>query len=276
VEQLVPITIVPPNNQVSMPIGPGSVLVANTNFIGPLPDGTHWNIQLTSDSEGAHILAFSSFFSTAHQVFPQIGVNSPGWSWSWPGLAGIGEGGTAFVQAELQEPNGTVIDSGTAQFPWSIGAAGQAGLPAATGGFTDEDRATLQLTNAWAALDTFITSLILEDLGTAPPGGQLAAQLPEWRYGIIVRLLQIPADLIPTGPDQDYWVKTLASVRIFRGTDILHRIPIHRSSQIIPFEGNGMILQFPAVSLDLWAPGLTVEVDFLPGVAGQAFLMKLP
>jgi hypothetical protein len=272
----VPITIVPPNNQVSMPIGPGSQLVANTNFIGPLPDGTHWSIQLTSDSEGAHILAFSSFFSTAHQVFPQIGVNTPGWSWSWPGLAGIAEGGTAFIQAELQDPSGTVIDSGTASFPWSQGAAGLAIQEAQGGGFTADDRAALNITAAWAALDTFITQLVLEDLGTAPPGGQLAAQLPEWRYGIIVRLTEIPSTLLPTGPDLDYWVKTLASVRIFRGTDILHRIPIHRSSQIIPFEGNGMILQFPAIALDLWAPGLTVEVDFLPGVAGQAFLMKLP
>lgn len=271
-----PITILPPNNQVSMPIGPGSQLVAHTDFIGPLPVDASWILTVSSDPEGAHQVLVGSLTSDAHQVFMQLGTTAFQWGWTWPGLAGLAEGQSAHVSMELHGQNNVLLDTGTASFPWSLGAAGAAYQSSQTTGFTSEDRAVLQTIDAWTVVDTFITSLTLESMGSAPPGGQLAVSLTEWRYGIIVRLTQIPPDLQPQTPDLDYWVKTLAVVRIFRGTDILQRIPIHRSSQIIPFEGNGMILTLARATIDLWAPGLSVEVDFGPGVAGEALLMKLP
>jgi hypothetical protein len=273
----VPITINLP--QPLNGVAPGLSFKWQSDFIGPLPTGTNINVELLEAPPGE--LGFFTYLQPTQVNQGIVNLMMGGTLFvadtAWPH-----DGDQVLLRLRLEEPGHTVLDFGDLITTWhetaGLGVQGNAAIASGgqTGSFTEEDRATLQVTAAWAALDTFITSLILEDMGTAPPGGQLAAQLPEWRYGIIVRLTAIPADLIPTGPDQDYWVKTLASVRIFRGTDILHRIPIHRSSQIIPFEGNGMILQFPAVSLDLWAPGLTVEVDFLPGVAGQAFLMKLP
>jgi hypothetical protein len=274
--ELVPITITLP--QPLNGVAPGLSFRWASDFVGPLPTGSQINVELLEapPGENGYFTYEQPTAANSGTVNLMMGDQLFVADNAWPH-----DGDQVLLRLRLEQPGHVVVDAGDLATTWhesaGLGVQGNAAIAQAQGGgFTAADRATIQVTQAWAALDTFITSLILEDMGTAPPGGQLAAQLPEWRYGIIVRLTQIPADLTPTGPDQDYWVKTLASVRIFRGTDILHRIPIHRSSQIIPFEGNGMILQFPAVAVDLWAPGLTVEVDFLAGVAGQAFLMRLP
>jgi len=190
------------------------------------------------------------------------------------------QGDSVPITAALLDGNNT-LDQGEIVLPWDttqgLGLqAQQLAQPSVQGGFTETDRSTLNLVAAWTALDTFITSLVLEDLGTSSPGGQIAAALTSWRYGAIIRMTQIDPTLSPTTPDDDYWVKTLASLRLFRGTDVLLRVPIHRSSQIVSFEGDLVQLQFSAISTTLWNPGITLEVDFLERCAGQVLLMKLP
>ena len=190
-------------------------------------------------------------------------------------------GDDVLVIARLMQDPATQLDAGQATNTWSatagLGLQQKAlGSQTISEGFTDSDRASLQSIESWTALDTFITSLTVESLGTSPLGGSIDAELPDWRYGIIVRVTTLADGLVATTPDLDYFVKSLAVVRVFRGTDILLRVPIHRSSQIIPLVGNGIALQIAGVGVELWAPGLSLEVDFLAGCAGEVLLMKLP
>ena len=110
----------------------------------------------------------------------------------------------------------------------------------------------------------------------SPPGGHIQTSLISWKYGVLVRMTQIDPALVPQTPDNDYYVKTLAVVRVFSGTDVLLRVPIHRSSQIVPLEETANLLQLALASLGLWKPGLTLEVDFEANCAGHVFLLDRP
>jgi hypothetical protein len=273
---IVPITIVGPNGQLTMPIGPGSNLVANTNFIGPLPTDSVWNLSVSSDTEGAHLVLFGNAFSDAHQVFPQLGIQVNGFSWDWPGLAGLLEGEQATVTVELRESSGAVIDSGSVQMPWSVGAAGEAFQSSQTGGFTDTDRAALTATEESSALVSLYNFLSQENLTPVPTPGPVVVQLQTPVYGCIVRLTTIPDGLTPQTPDLQYWVKTLATVRVFSGNDLWIRAPIHTPTKITSFWGEHLLIGLAGIVTQGWLENLHMIVDFLPGVEGTVILLHLP
>jgi len=82
--------------------------------------------------------------------------------------------------------------------------------------------------------------------------------------------------LSPITPDGDYWVKTLAVVRIFRGSDLWMRVPIHTSDKIVPLTGEGFAAAVVEVLTNLWLLNMSVQVSFLEGVLGEVFLMHFP
>ena len=107
-------------------------------------------------------------------------------------------------------------------------------------------------------------------------GGFVNAQLPNPCWGVIVRLAEVPEELQPQTPDGDYWVKTLAVIRIFRGADMWQRIPIHTSSKLYSLLDASIVAGITGVTATQWFLDLSVQVSFLPGVTGKVFLMLLP
>lgn len=144
------------------------------------------------------------------------------------------------------------------------------------GGFTETDRTQLQAIATSTVLDNVLDALTLEAFTQGPQGGFVSAQLPRATWGILIRLATVPANISPQTPDGQYWVPTLASVRIFRGSDIWLRIPIHTPSKIINIANEGIAVAISNLTATTWLLDMTLQVNFLPGVTGEVFRMFLP
>lgn len=144
------------------------------------------------------------------------------------------------------------------------------------GGFTDADRQLLTTIGDSTVLDHVLDTLTLIGLTPGPVGGFVGAQLPNAVWGILIRLANVPENIHPQTPDDNYWVPTLATVRIFRGSDLWLRIPIHTSSKIINLANEGVDVAVTNLTATTWLLNMSLQVNFLVGVTGEVFLMKLP
>ena len=119
-------------------------------------------------------------------------------------------------------------------------------------------------------------SLLLQELTNGPQGDFVAAQLGVWIMGVIIRIAAVPPEFRVNTADGDYWVRSLAVVRIYRGSDLWKRVPVHTSSKLIDFTEEG-IVSAVAANLPLqWLLQMSIQVSFAPGVTGQVFLMRNP
>jgi hypothetical protein len=122
-----------------------------------------------------------------------------------------------------------------------------------------------------------VDNLLTPFLGSGSADLPINANLTTPVFGVIVRLTSIPPELEAQTPDGDYWVKTLAVVRIFRGSDLWLRVPIHTSSKLINLWIEGLSLGLADAVLQAgWLLDLTLQTTFLPGVTGDVFLMRVP
>lgn len=176
-ESQLPITITPP--QPLNAIGPGLQLDIRSDFIGPLPTGSYFALTLSTDVEGliwvrkvnipttSITCTWIPWVDTDLQLFTEN---------AWPT-----EASNVSVLAELRSPTAT-IDSGIVTRPWQsqAGLGNQISLaPQAivTGGFTSEDRSTLNANlaavqvkvPAIGAVGGFVVRALGELLSDLPP-----------------------------------------------------------------------------------------------------------
>src|SRR5215471_3514522 len=182
------------------------------------------------------------------------------------------------AQLTAQSSTGTFLDTGTSTTTWDL-TAGERFIPQQTtgGGLTTEQALQLQQTQQATWPQFLVDELGLTLLGTGSSGFPINATLEFPVFAVIVRLTRVPEDLAPQTPDDNYWVKTLAVVRIFRGSDLWLRIPIHTSSKMINLWVEGLALGLMDAVLSAgWLLNLTLQTSFLPGVEGQVLLMRTP
>ncbi len=283
----------------------------STDFIGPLPTGTVWHINVATDAEGANsIVKFDVPFTvTPDAIYMQdpITINDV------DQLFWLAEGATVHILAELIEPNSTVASSGSQTGVWS----NTAGLSALIGqvlttsstGFNSSDRTTLDaistdlttigsetsninnqmsvpVTRNGVTLPVSLKDLLaqhtldvltLSEISTGPTGGPVTADISnQWIFGVIVRLTSIPSTLTPLTPDGGWYYPDLAVLRLFRGTDIRLRRGIHTTNWMeSPLPGYA-ISAITDITLGTNPPWSSVEVDFMLGCEGQVYLMRLP
>ncbi len=118
--------------------------------------------------------------------------------------------------------------------------------------------------------------LTLDEVTSGPTSAPVRASLALWFYGVIVRVTQIPEDMVPRTPDHQWYFPDLAVLRIFRGADLEFRRGIHTPTfmQEQPWQWGANILnEIPVLGVP---PEITVAVDWREGVAGQVFLQRLP
>jgi hypothetical protein len=185
------------------------------------------------------------------------------------------------VQVVLYDSSQNVIDNGQATIPWSTtaGIGRQQFLqPTDTGGgLTPQESQQLQQTHDSTWPQFVVDSLTLAPVTSGPTGNPVAANLTSPVFGVIVRLANVPADLKAQTPDGDYWIPTLAVVRIYRGSDMWLRIPIHTSSKLINLWVEGLALGLADAVLNAgWLLNLTLQCWFREGVTGEVFLMRVP
>jgi hypothetical protein len=273
-----PITITPapPDNLV----GSGVTIQYQSSFIGPLPTGSVWQTSVWTTGTIEHLIvqqndrALSATHSFVLNV-PQAGSTFGG------GIGALLEGENVTVRVDLVDNNNNVLDSGAssgARWTNTFGLTEQIGLlrQQGSGGLTPTEAQQLQDTTDSSFLVKAFNFVVEEPLVSFPVPGPINAVLDTPVYGVLIRLATIPPELVPTGPDDEYWVKTLATVRVFRGSDMWIRAPIHTPSKIVSFWGEHLLIGLAAIWVQQWLQQMTLQVFFLPGVTGTATLLHLP
>lgn len=273
-----PITItLPPPGGV---LAPWSRIGFSSSFIGPLPSGSAFVGQLYATPEPTLLSVAYDFRvpTTVTQGHVTLGIPAQGEGFSIHTDAILKEGADAHLTVELQQPGSVVIDSGTITGTWqpTTQILNQPRQTTGGGGLTSEQALQLSETHASTALSQLVDNLTLVSIGTAPPGGFVGSALPDTVFGVIVRITEVPPELLPNTPDGDYWVPSLAVVRIFRGTDLWKRIPIHTSTKIVGLLDESIVAAVAVATATLWLLNMSVQVSFRAGVAGQVFLMRFP
>lgn len=143
-------------------------------------------------------------------------------------------------------------------------------------GLTEEQSLQLSETHASTFPSISVDALTLQALTQGPQGGVVAAQLGAWIYGVIVRIAEVPPEFHVNTADGNYWTKSLAVVRIYRGSDLWKRVPIHTSSKLVSFVEEGIVSAVAAVLPIEWLLQISVQVSFAEGVTGEVFLMEAP
>lgn len=261
-------------------LAPWSRVSFSSDFIGPLPSGTTWYGQLYATPEPTFGSVAYDFRLPASQKTGgfTIGIPAAGEGFGIFTNALLKEGTDAHLTMELQQPTNVVIDSGTVTAIWqpTTQILNQPRTTTGGGGLTAEQALQLSETHASTFPSVSVDSLLLTELTSGPGGGFVGAQLPTWVFGVIVRIAEVPLDLVPNTPDGDYWLPSLAVVRIYRGSDLWQRVPIHTSSKMIPLIGEGVTAAVAEVLTGLWLLNMSIQVTFRAGVTGQVFLMRTP
>lgn len=273
-----PITVTPPAP--GLVVGPGVHVGWASDFIGPLPTGSHVDLNVYGPTPGEQLVWSTRHTTTTINGFLPIMLHEQSVS-TLLTVNVLKDGQTALVQVVLYDPSDNVIDTGQANLPWSSTAAlGQQAYLQPTdtgGGLTTEQSQQLQQTHDSTWPQFLVDNLTLAPLTSGPTGNPVAANLTSPVFGVIVRLANVPADLQAQTPDGDYWVPTLAVVRIYRGSDMWLRVPIHTSSKLINLWVEGIALGLADAVLNAgWLLNLTLQCWFREGVTGEVFLMRVP
>lgn len=264
-----PITIVngPPTG-----LGPGQTIVVTSDVIGPIPPGSDLTIRLfpVGGEEPCYQLSvpWAQFTQQVKLAVQEAGQTS---FVSLPNEADI----TAVMEIRSQAG---LFDQGTQTgFKWRpTSQIVQQLQELSTGGggaLTPEQSLQLSETHASTFPSISMDALTLTEISQGPQGGVVASQLLTWIMGVIVRIAEVPPEFRVNTADGDYWSKSLAVVRIYRGSDLWKRVPVHTSSKIITFIDEGLTSAVAAVLPIQWLLQISVQVSFAEGVTGQVFLM---
>jgi hypothetical protein len=277
----VPITIVVPTPD--NVVGPGLVVQWSSDFIGPLPSGTILLTQISDDPEFLNVdrstrLVVNSPQGAVELLTAPTGINATGGIRSWD------EGRQVHVQMQLFDPAHpqTPIDSGTLTTTWSSTVSLQTLIQREAGnqgggGLTDQQAQQLAETHLATVPALNIDALTTINLTPGgPSAGPINSALPDTTFGFIVRIANVPIDLLPQTPDGDYWYPTVAVARLFRGSDLYHRWPIHTSSKMVSFYDESPVIALATSIGAEWALQLSLQVDFLDGVTGSVLLLRFP
>lgn len=272
-----PITISPQNP--SGLFGPGLTTQLQSSFIGPLPSTTIWTLTATRPADEAFVYT-NSFRNNSNPVqFTPHVQSSLTTNESDPSLV-VDEGLAVNLNATLQtQGGGAADDSGTGTAIWT----NTAGLTnviqhqgGSGGGLTDVQAQQLTEVHSSTVIDQVVNAITLTEISPGITGDPVSAFLPELVFGVIVRIANVPIELVPNTPDGDYWLPSLAVCRVFRGSDLWLRVPIHTSSKLISFWTENLLVGISAVTFTEWLLNLSVQVTFRAGVTGQVFLMRFP
>lgn len=270
-----PITLVVP---VTGLFGPGSQVIGGTNLIGPIPIDYFWRVSLTTSTGEV---------STMYQEVVTGGSRNLSLVWLDPSIPiiprdqqALKDGDQARVLVQLMDGSGVEKES------ISVGVTydSTVGLPIiqqmqaqpGQGGLTEEQAQQLADVDTASSFARLTDALTLTELTSGPTGDPVVAPLASVTFGVIVRLTTIPEGLFPQTPDGQYWTKTLAVVRVFRGNDLWIRAPIHTPTKIVAFEKEGLTVWVTNLTLTQWLLNMRVLVDWLPGVTGRVYQMHFP
>lgn len=291
-------------------IGPGLPLTAHTDFGGTLDFTTLWQLFFFSDSDRTKQLAkyeTSDDVATITAIpFPITGADHQNFA-NW-----LSDGQTVYWDARINV-EGDIVDESNGSATWSntVGLyqlIQQVQSGSVAGAFTTTDRsnlATIQtnvnaaLTNTSDILGNVLTvvttatgsittgignlfqpftldALTLQEVTAGETCEAVGVGDLEFFFGIVVRCTTIPDSYGIGGYDGRHYEPSLALLNVFRGTEMVSRIPIHVADYMqTPVPGQNNSTEAQVVYLAV-SPNLSLEVWWAPGVCGRVWLLKLP
>lgn len=262
------------------PIGPGYSLRAVSDFIGPLGSDPIWSLTIFAPGPSEKTLFSQQFhpgldLKQLECVVGDLGVILQQPTQEHPQVL---DGTTVTLEMLLSGPAGQV-DSGRQSFKYDSQTKLMELLHTQTtssGGLSAEQAVQLEETHSATFPAISIDSLLISEITNGPQGGHVGGFLPAFVFGVIIRIATVPPEFHVDTPDGDYWTRTLAVVRFYRGDDVWLRIPVHTSSKIISFSEELFVGAIAQGLLGDWLANISMQIWFAPGVTGQAFLMKTP
>lgn len=251
----------------------------HSDFVGPIAPGSKWDLGIFPSSTDEVPIIREQYPAAANpervgpMMLPQTVHAAP--------TVAVPQGSQVFVNVKLLDASNNVIDSGVQTVPWEsqIGLGNQqlvSQVPVSGGGLTPVQAQQLEDVHVATVVNQLVNAITLVPLTSFPTGDPVNAFLPSLIFGVIVRLASVPPTVEPNTPDGDYWVKTLAVVRIFRGDDLWLRVPIHTSSKIVNLHSEALLMGLAEFTVGAWILNLSLQVTFLEGVTGEVFLMRFP
>lgn len=269
-----PITIDPTPGNV---IAPAQVLTVRSDVIGPVPPGS--NIQIDLFPVGSEqpcagwAVPISSSVQAVKLSFEHQNRQN---MFSAPPLNGNVTAKLTISSSAGTFDEGTVtglVYNPTGLLPELLREESQT---PSNGALTPEQALQLQEVHSQTFLSISLDALLLQELTNGPQGGVVAANLGAWIYGVIVRIAEVPPEFRVDTADGLYWARSLAVVRIYRGTDLWKRVPVHTESKLISFVEEGLVSAVAAIVPLQWLLQISIQVSFAEGVTGRVFLMTEP
>lgn len=265
-------------------IGPAVGVRLATAIPPPLPVGSTWSFAVSPSPGGVvgapYFIHTNTETNISDVTFPLLvpdTVNKIAF-----GLGHMPDEEPVEAAAFVKLADGTNIDQGLrSDLTWTISDQPIQEIlaqPASTtgGGLTPAESQQLLETHEATFPAVAIDSLTLTHLPGDPLTGFVGASLPFPVWGVIVRMTAIDQELRPETPDGDYFFNSLAVVRIFRGSDLWLRVPIHTSSKIISLFGEGLAASITTLLTVPWLLQMSIQVTFRPRCLGDVFLMRTP
>lgn len=255
-------------------IAPSQTITVRSDVIGPIPPDS--NIQI--------------------DLFP-VGAEEPCGGWAIPIFSGVQNvklsqehynqqtifsspplNGSVTVKLRIQSPAGTFDEGTVTGLTYNPTGLLPEMLRETTGavagqGLTDVQAQQVEETHLAVFPAISLDALTLEEVTNGPQGGVVSQNLLFWIYGVIVRIAEVPEQYRVNTADGNYWTKSLAVVRIYRGSDLWKRVPVHTSSKLISFVEEGLETAVSAILPIQWLLQISIQVSFAEGVTGQVFLM---
>jgi len=274
-----PIVVVPYPSAPPNVLGPGLSARFTSDFTGPLPSDANFLVNLDATEDPATL--FATITVPTPEPFTDLPLLLPNSGWEqfvnfWPV-----DGQQTFVRSFLRE-GATVIDSGTASFQWDATSGLSKMLLNPTtsgggGGLTPAQDQALQEIHQGTALDQLLDALTLELISPAGGGpGPFNRTLLTPTAGVLVRMTAIAAGLVPDTPDGDYWLPSLAVIRLFRGADLWHRVPVHTSSKLYYWLDENVTAFATNLLVSQWLLNMSVQVTIREGCQAEVFLLHYP
>lgn len=259
--------------------GPGLAWRLESSLPGPFPTTAVWTLQVNTPSDLLNV-AFFQLHQTSPIVFITPGITK---DWGIPDWSQhvVTEEASVQLNATVQLSGaGPADDTGAHPTTWS----NTAGLPAllqhtvASSGEGLTAEQSQQLLETWQGTAPVIAVDTTVPVTSPPsiPGGVVSGTLPVPIFGLIVNIDQVPPQLVPNTPDGDYWVPSLAVVRIYRGSDVWMRVPIHTSSKMVPLFTDVVTAAVATLTAATWLARMTYQVAFREGVVGRVTEMRFP
>lgn len=285
-------------------VGPGLWINWSSDFIGPLGTGSYVHIDFISLTGGEFLFHsyhhltdtpggdFQLMVPTSEQTPnvwsppAQLGsvqlastlydgtstVATGTLTTTWDGTTGLGRQAVAIAEAAALQAGLTADQQAQATATYDNTLAIQEGITAEV----TDSHGTTAMTMGELFTGYQVTDFGLLEVTSGPSIGPIEYAAGVFYSTIIVRLVDIPDGFPPITPDDDYRLRDLGVVTVYRGGDPWIRRPIHGSTCVVRLTDIWQSSPITPLIMVLGLLDVSFRVDLAEGVTAQVYRLSPP